>query len=65
MADNEPWNSGSDAAYIKPKFVPDEGLHGPDPASGGPGPVGKHHAQFGDAGRVTEPKGYLGTGKKD
>lgn len=55
------YNSGSDAAYIKPKFVPDDALHGPD-MSGGP-EMKPRHAEFGDGGEITNPKGYLSTGK--
>lgn len=55
------YNSGSDAAYIKPKFVPEDGLHGPD-LGGGPD-MKQRHAEFGDGGMITDPKGYLSTGK--
>lgn len=55
MADR--WNSGSDAAYIKPKFVPDYELHGRDD-SGGPEWV-PYTQQFGDGGYVTGDKAHL------
>lgn len=56
MAD---WNSGRDAAYIKPKFVPDEALHGRDD-SGGYDWSDNYTEQFGDGGKVTGgAKSYL------
>lgn len=56
MAD---WNSGRDAAYIKPKFVPDEALHGRDD-SGGIDFDDNYTQQFGDGGKVTGgAKSYL------
>lgn len=63
MAD---WNSGDDAAYIKPKFVPMEGLM-PRDNSGGPD-FDSYSAKFGDGGRVTGAKSYLsarGGSRKD
>jgi hypothetical protein len=56
MAD---WNSGRDAAYIKPKFVPDGALHGRDD-SGGIDWNDNYTEQFGDGGKVTGgAKSYL------
>jgi len=54
MAD---WNSGRDAAYIKPKFVPDAELHGRD--DGGGPDWDNYTQQFGDGGRVTGAKAHL------
>lgn len=54
MAD---YNSGRSAAYIKPKFVPDEELL-PRDDSGGPG-FEAHTGEFGDGGRVTGAKAHL------
>lgn len=61
MAD---WNSGRDAAYIKPKFVPDEVLHGRDD-SGGYDWSDNYTQQFGDGGRVTGTKSWLSAGGGD
>lgn len=63
MAD---WNSGRDAAYIKPKFVPDAALHGRDD-SGGIDYNDNYTEQFGDGGYVTGgAKSYLSaSGGKD
>ena len=58
MAKNStPWASGSDAAYIRPKFVPDYELL-PRDDSGGPG-FESYTAEFGDGGRVTGAKSHL------
>ena len=53
----KPYASGSDAAYIKPRFIPDDELHARDD-SGGPG-FKSPTADFGDGGRVTGPKAHL------
>jgi hypothetical protein len=59
-----PWASGSDAAYIKPKLVPDYELHGRDD-SGGP-EYDPYSAQFSDGGFVQGPKAHLSAkGGKD
>ncbi len=56
MAD---WNSGRDAAYIKPKFVPSDALVGRDD-SGGYDWSDNYTGQFGDGGKVTGgAKSYL------
>ncbi len=55
------WNSGDDAAYIKPKFIPKENLM-PRDDSGGPDYT-PHSGDFGQAGYVKGPKAHLGTGK--
>jgi hypothetical protein len=55
------WNSGNDAAYIKPKFVPEDGLHAPD--FSGPPTMERVSGEFGVSHRNT--KGYLSTGKGD
>jgi len=47
----------SDAATIKPKFVPDDELL-PRDNSGGIG-FDPYTAEFGDGGKVTGPKGHL------
>lgn len=54
-----------DATDIAPRLIADEHLHGRD-NSGGPD-FDPYCAQFGDGGRVTSPKAYLGVGggKKD
>ena len=49
--------SGRDAAYIKPKFIPNEELLGRDD-SGGPD-FDPYTAQFGDGGYVTGEKAHL------
>lgn len=51
------WNSGRDAASIKPKFVPDDELR-PRDNSGGIDWSG-YSAQFGDGGYVTGAKDHL------
>ena len=48
----------TDAATIKPKFVPDEALHGRDD-SGGYDWDKNYTEQFGDGGRVTGDKAWL------
>lgn len=58
MAD---YNSGSDAAYIKPRLLPQEALHPIDDS--GPPDMPKYHAEFGDGGKITNPKSYLMAGK--
>lgn len=47
----------SDAADMKPRFVPDDDLQARD-NSGGPG-FESHTGQFGDGGRVTGAKAHL------
>jgi hypothetical protein len=56
MAKNSP-SSGGDAAYIEPKFVPNEFLLGRDD-SGGPD-YQPYTAKFGDGGKVTGSKSHL------
>ena len=51
------WASGSDAAYIKPKLVPNEELLARDD-SGGPD-YQPYTAAFGDGGFVTGEKAHL------
>lgn len=58
MAD---YNSGSDAAYIKPRLLPQEALHPVDDSCNVDTPV--RYAQFGDGGKMTFPKSYLKVGK--
>lgn len=53
----ESYTKGKDAASIKPKFVPDEERKARD-NSGGPD-FKPHSAQFGDGGKVTNPKTSL------
>lgn len=53
----EGYSSGSDAAYIKPKLVPDYELL-PRDDSGGP-EFDPHTANFGDGGNVTGAKAHL------
>ena len=55
MADR--WNSGSDAAYIKPRLIPDYALL-PRDDSGGP-EYQPYSQQFGDGGYVTGDKAHL------
>lgn len=55
MADR--WNSGSDAAYIKPRLIPDYALQGRDD-SGGP-EFDPYTQAFGDGGVVTGAKAHL------
>jgi len=57
MAKKEPWASGEDAAYIKPKFVPNYELLARDD-SGGPD-YQPYTASFGDGGEVTGEKAHL------
>jgi len=57
MANKEPWASGSDAAYIKPKLVPDYELLARDD-SGGPD-YQPYTAEFGDGGFVSGEKAHL------
>ena len=52
-----PWASGSDAAYIKPKLVPDDELL-PRDDSGGP-EWAPYTMEFGDGGYVTGDKAHL------
>lgn len=51
------WDSGRDAAYIRPKFVPDDELLGRDD-SGGPD-FQPYTQMFGDGGRITGAKAHL------
>lgn len=53
----DPWASGSDASYIKPRLIPDNELLGRDD-SGGP-EWDPYTAQFGDGGYVTGEKAHL------
>ena len=55
--DSTPWASGRDAAYIKPKFIPDYELL-PRDDSGGP-EWDPYTAEFGDGGYVTGDKAHL------
>lgn len=55
--DGDGWNSGRDAAYIKPKFIPDDELL-PRDDSGGPD-WEPRTAMFGDGGDVTGAKAHL------
>ena len=59
MAKMNDWNAGEDAAYIKPKFVPDNALRARD-NSGGLG-FEPYTEQFGDGGYVTGMKPHLST----
>ena len=52
-----PWNSGSDAAYIEPRLIPDYELL-PRDDSGGP-EWDPYTQQFGDGGYVTGEKAHL------
>lgn len=53
----EPWASGSDAAYIKPRLIPDYELL-PRDDSGGP-EWDPYTQEFGDGGYVTGDKAHL------
>lgn len=55
--DSTPWNSGRDAAYIKPRLIPDYELL-PRDDSGGP-EWDPYTAEFGDGGYVTGEKAHL------
>ena len=61
--DSTPWKSGSDAAYMKPRFVPNDKLQ-PRDDSGGP-EDSPYTAAFGDGGFVTGEKSHLTTGMID
>jgi hypothetical protein len=60
MAD---YDSGRDASYIKPKFIPDDELR-PRDNSGGMD-FRPHSGQWGDGGVVTGPKGHLSVDSGD
>lgn len=61
---SDPWDSGSDAAYIKPKLIPDDELL-PRDDSGGP-EWDPYTAEFGDGGYVIGDKAHLSAkGGKD
>lgn len=56
MAD---YNSGSDAAYIKPRLLPQEALHPIDDSLPPDDRSQSRYAEFGDGGDITYPKSHL------
>lgn len=56
--------SGRDAAYIEPKFVPDDKLLPRDDSGGPDAEEFRYTAKWDDGGRIVgEKKPHLGTGK--
>jgi hypothetical protein len=54
---SRPWTEGNDAAWMKPKLIPDYELE-PRDDSGGP-EFDSYTAEFGDGGYVTGDKAHL------
>jgi hypothetical protein len=57
MAEQEGYQTGKDAAYIKPKFIPNDELRARDNSGGLD--FEPYTAEFGDGGRVTGDKAHL------